>query len=363
MGKRTSLFPEHVALGAKMIEFASWEMPAQYSGIIDEVLAVRRRVGVFDVSHMGEFEVTGPGASEFLQGLVTNNLEKMYDGRVQYNAMCLPTGGMIDDLLVYRFSLSRWMLVVNAANIDKDSDWITKNAPGSVKVEDATQDTTLIALQGPRAEDLLRDLTETDLSAIEYYHFTSGKVAGESAVISRTGYTGEDGFEMYLGNQSGPRVWRELLSGGKEFGIAPAGLGARDTLRLEAGFCLYGNEMDEETNPLEANLSWITKLKKGPFIGRDAIQRAKETGLAKGLVGFEMTERGVARHGYRVFRANDEIGKVSSGSYSPTLDKMIGMAHVRPDCAEPGTQIQIEIRGRMVAAVIVELPFYKRGSS
>jgi aminomethyltransferase len=362
MSRRTSLFTEHVALGAKMIEFAGWEMPAQYSGIIDEVRAVRSRVGVFDVSHMGEFQVTGRGAFEFLQNLVTNDLAKMDDGRVQYNAMCLPTGGVVDDLLVYRFSQDRWMLVVNAANLDKDWEWVNKNAPDSVETNDATAETTLVALQGPRAQELLGTLTTSDLGAIGYYHFVEGSVAGHKAVTSRTGYTGEDGFELYLDNDSGPDVWRKLLAAGKDYGIAPAGLGARDTLRLEAGYCLYGNEMDEDTNPLEANLSWITKLKKGPFIGRDAILAAKEAGLSKKLVGFEMTERGVPRHGYPVWAEGAPVGRVSSGSYSPTLDEMIGMAHVVPEAAGEGTAIEVEIRGNKVGARVIPLPFYKRES-
>lgn len=360
MAKRTSLFSEHAALGAKIIEFAGWEMPAQYSGIIDEVKAVRTRVGVFDVSHMGEFQVTGSGAFDFLQNLVTNNLAKMDDGRVQYNAMCFPAGGVVDDLLVYRFGEKKWMLVVNAANLEKDWKWVNENASGSVKIEDATIQTTLIAVQGPQAEKTLQPLTESDLGSIGYYHFTEAEVAGRKAVLSRTGYTGEDGFELYLDNESGPDVWRRLLAAGQGFGIAPAGLGARDTLRLEAGYCLYGNEMDEQTNPLEANLSWITKLSKGPFIGRDAILAAKEAGLAKRLVGFEMVERGVPRHGYTVWSRDEVVGRVSSGSYAPTLDKMIGMAHVAPEIAEEGTQIQIEIREKKLGAKVIPLPFYKR---
>ena len=358
MAKKTALYDEHVRLGAKMVEFAGFWMPVQYHSIIAEHKAVRTAVGMFDVSHMGEFLFRGDGALDFLQRMTVNDVSRLIVGQAQYSAMCYEDGGIVDDLLVYRFS-DHYMMVVNAANIEKDWNWLAEHKPPGVEMENASDRITLIAVQGPKSRDLLQELTETDLSGIAYYHFVSGALAGAPMTISRTGYTGELGFELYMDNAHGTSVWRKILEAGREFNLSPAGLGARDTLRLEMGYCLYGNDIDQTTNPIEAGLSWITKLKKGDFIGREALLRVKEEGPKRKLVGFKMEGRGFPRHGYKIFHNGTEIGRVTSGSISPMLNAGIGMGYVRTEFSAPGTKLDIDIRGRRMPAAVCELPFYR----
>ena len=359
--KRTPLYDEHRALGARMVEFGGWEMPVQYSGILDEHRAVRTRAGLFDVSHMGEFKVEGPEAEKFLQYLVPKDISRLANQQALYSQLCLPNGGTIDDLLIYKLADNHYMLVVNAANIEKDFAWVEQQARNfDVNVTNQSDTTALLALQGPEAQAILQPLTSIDLSGIRYYHFAPGEVDGIHCIISRTGYTGEDGFELYCAPVDVAKLWRDLLAAGKERGLLPAGLGARDTLRLEAGYCLYGHELDDNTNPLEAGLGWTVKLNKGDFICRDALQQAKEQGLSKKLVGIEMVDRGVVRGGYAIYDGDRQIGTVTSGAPSPTLNKNIGMGYVETADATPGKQVQIDIRGKRAAAQIVALPFYKR---
>ena len=361
--KRTPLYDEHRALGARLVEFGGWEMPVQYSGILEEHRAVRERAGIFDVSHMGEFRVEGPGALDFLQGLVPNNVARLGDGQALYTQICNEQGGTLDDLLIYHLDENRYMTVVNAGTMESDWDWFTKQAAGhaDVTLTNISYQTGLIALQGPRALDILQPLTETDLGAIAYYHFAEGTVAGVSCLISRTGYTGEDGFELYCASDDVVALWRKLLEAGASQGLIPAGLGARDTLRLEAGFCLYGHELNEQTLPLEAGLGWSVKLEKGhDFIGREALLAQKRDGLPRKLVGVELRDRGVPRAGYAILRDGTPIGELTSGTVGPTLGKAIGMGYVPPAEAKIGAEVAIEIRGKAVPAVIVALPFYKR---
>ncbi len=361
--KRTPLYDEHRALGARLVEFSGWEMPVQYSGILEEHRAVRERAGIFDVSHMGEFRVEGPGALDFLQGLVPNNVARLGDGQALYTQICNEQGGTLDDLLIYRLGDERYMTVVNAGTMESDWDWFTRQAAShaDVTLTNISDQTGLIALQGPRALDILQPLTETDLSAIAYYHFAQGTVAGVSCLISRTGYTGEDGFELYCASGDVVALWRKLLEAGAPYGLIPAGLGARDTLRLEAGFCLYGHELNEQTSPLEAGLGWSVKLEKGhDFIGREALLAQKQDGLPRKLVGVELRDRGVPRAGYAILRDGTPIGELTSGTVGPTLGKAIGMGYVPPAEAKVGAEVAVEIRGKAVPAVIVALPFYKR---
>src|SRR5438876_5461940 len=301
--KRTPLYEQHRALGARLVEFGGWEMPVQYSGILQEHEAVRTRAGLFDVSHMGEFKVEGPGALPFLQYLVPNDVSRLAIGQALYTQLCMPNGNTIDDLLIYHLADMHYMLVVNAANIDKDYAWVEEQARDFKDVHLANQsDTTaLLALQGPAAQEILQPLTEVDLASIKYYHFAPGMVDGVNCIISRTGYTGEDGFELYCAPVDVVKLWHDLLNAGKSQGLVPAGLGARDTLRLEAAYCLYGHELDEQTNPLEANLGWTVKLQKGDFIGRAALLHVKEHGPQRKLIGIEMVDRGVCRGGYAIY--------------------------------------------------------------
>ncbi len=361
--KRTPLYDEHRALGARLVEFSGWEMPVQYSGILEEHRAVRERAGIFDVSHMGEFRIEGPGALDFLQGLVPNNVARLTDGQALYTQICNEQGGTLDDLTIYRFSDERYMAVVNADTTAGDWAWFTQQAAGrdDVTLTNISDETGLLALQGPRARDILSALTDIDLDAIVYYHFTEGTIAGISCLILRTGYTGEDGFELCCASGDVVALWRALLAAGDSAGLLPAGLGARDTLRLEAGFCLYGHELNERITPLEAGLGWSVKLEKGhDFIGREALLAQKEQGLPRKRVGIELRDRGVPRAGYPILRAGAAIGELTSGTVGPTVGKAIGMGYVPPEHAAPGTEIAIEIRGKAVPAVIVALPFYKR---
>jgi aminomethyltransferase len=361
--KRTPLFEEHQRLGGKIVPFAGYEMPVQYgTGIIAEHQAVRRAAGMFDVSHMGELDVRGGDALAFLQYVTTNDVSKLAVGQAQYSAICREDGGILDDCIVYRFD-DHYMVVVNASNIDRDRDWIAQFADRfGTTVTDQSEDTGLIALQGPKAQQILERLTDADLDAIRYYHFAEGTVADIDAVISRTGYTGEDGFELYLPAERTAHVWTRLLEVGSADGLLPAGLGARDSLRLEMGYALYGNDMDERRNPLEAGLGWITKLDKGDFIGRDAIARAKEQGVPGRLAGFICSERGFPRHGYEVRVGGEPVGEVTSGIVSPMLQQGIGMCYVHADAARAGTQVEIMVRDRPIPAEIVRPPFYREGS-
>jgi aminomethyltransferase len=360
--KRTAFFDRHVQAGGKMVAFAGFEMPVQYpAGIVEEHRSVRDRVGVFDVSHMGEVEVAGTDALAFVQNITINDASKLTPGRVQYSAMCYPDGGIVDDLLVYRMA-DRFMLVINAANTAKDIAWMQENIRGDVVLTDKSDATSLLAVQGPRSLDTLRKLTATDLEPLQYYHWMHATIAGVSMLISRTGYTGELGYELYFPSDAatGMKVWDALMDAGKEFGIAPIGLGARDTLRLEMGFCLYGNDIDATTNPLEAGLGWITRLGKGNFVGRDAIRTMKEDGPKRKLVGFTVTDRAFPRHGYTIQVAGVETGHVTSGTFSPTLEHGIGMGYVPADHATIGAGLDVMIRNAPVPATIVPLPFVKK---
>jgi aminomethyltransferase len=359
--KRTPLYEQHLALGARLVEFGGWEMPVQYSSILEEHRAVRTRAGLFDVSHMGEFKFEGKDALAFLQNLVPNDVGRLAIHQALYSQLCLPDGGTIDDLIIYYLAENHYMMVVNAANIDKDFAWVEKQARNfDVQATNQSDATALLALQGPESLAILQPLTGEDLSAIGYYHCTPGMVDGINCIISRTGYTGEDGFELYCAAVDVVKLWKDLLAAGKQQGLLPAGLGARDTLRLEAGYCLYGHELDEQTNPLEANLGWTVKLNKGDFIGHDALLKVKEEGLKRKLIGIEMIERGVSRGGYAIYENDQQIGALTSGAPSPTLNKNIGMGYVEAAHAVAGKTVQIDIRGKRTAAQIVALPFYKR---
>jgi aminomethyltransferase len=340
-----------------MVEFGGWDMPVQYTGIIDEHRRVRTSVGLFDVSHMGEFEVEGPAALSTLQHLTTNDVGALEVGQVQYSLLCYPEGGIVDDLTVYRLGDERFMITVNASNTEKDFAWVTAHG-GGASWRNISGDTGLIAVQGPRAEDLVAGLADVDVRAIGYYRFTRGHVAGVPAMISRTGYTGEDGFEIYAPWQQTERLWGALLDAGKAVDAAPIGLGARDTLRLEMRYALYGNDIDATTNPLEALLGWVVKPAKGDFIGKAAIERVRAEGLRRKLVGLEMADRSVARHGHAVTSAGTRIGEVTSGTYGPSVEKSIAMAYVDTPHATIGTEIGVEIRGQSRPARVVKTPFH-----
>lgn len=363
--KRTPLYEQHRALGARLVEFGGWEMPVHYTSILDEHHAVRSRAGLFDVSHMGEFKVEGRDAQAFLQYLVPNDVARLAVHQALYTQLCLPTGNIIDDLLIYCLAEQHYMLVVNAANISKDLAWVQGQTQHfeDVTVWDQSETTALLAIQGPLAQEILQTLTQIDLKELRYYRFVADAVDGVSCIISRTGYTGEDGFELYCSPADVVKLWTDLLQAGKSQGLIPAGLGARDTLRLEAGLCLYGHELDDQTNPLEARLGWTVKLKKeGNFIGRETLQAVKEQGPERLLVGVELLERGVLRGGYLLYSQEERIGSLTSGGPGPTVHKHIGMGYVEASQAIVGKQIQVEIRGKRSAAQIVALPFYKRES-
>jgi len=358
--KKTPLTEVCRASGGKMVPFAGYEMPVQFSSTMDEHLAVRRGVGLFDVSHMGEVFVTGPDALKLLQQLTCNNVEKLKDGQIHYSGLMYPEGTFVDDLLVHRFDERRYMLCVNAANRDKDVRWILEHQTGDVQVEDASDRYAQIAIQGPKALETVQPLVDVDLSAIKYYWFTEGHVDGVPAIIARTGYTGEDGFELYVANEPAPKIWQRLMETGRPFGVVPCGLAARNTLRLEAKMALYGNDIDNTTTVLEADLGWICKLQKDDFIGKAVLLKQKEEGLRRKLVGFEMLDRGIARDHYPVFVDGQPFGHVTSGSYAPYLQKNIGLAYLPAEHAVVGTKFAVEIRGKQVAAQVVETPFYKR---
>ena len=358
--KNTALTNTHIALGAKMVPFAGYNMPVQYVGINAEHETVRKAVGVFDVSHMGEFILKGEGALDLIQKVCSNDASKLYDGKVQYS--CLPNeqGGIVDDLLVYRMDEKTYMLVVNASNIEKDWEWISNFNNYGVDMKNISDRTSLLAVQGPKAAEALQSLTDTNLAAMEYYTFVKGTFAGvDNVVISATGYTGAGGFELYFDNEHADKIWKAIFEAGAPFGIQPIGLGARDTLRLEMGFCLYGNDIDDSTSPLEAGLGWITKFTKD-FVNSSNLAAQKEAGLKQKLVGFEMIDRGIPRHDYEICDASGKvIGKVTSGTQSPSLQKAIGLGYVQSDFAKEGTEIFINIRENLVKSQVVKFPFYK----
>jgi aminomethyltransferase len=356
--KKTPLYDEHVAAGARIVDFVGWAMPMSYRGIVSEHRLVRRAVGLFDVSHMGEFVLTGGDALASLDRIVTNRVDALTEGRVQLSLMVNESGGILDDLLVYRLP-GRYMLVVNAANREKDLAWVRDHVRGDTQVLDVTEETALVAVQGPAAESVMGAIVDADVAALPYYYSAEMGAAGREALVSRTGYTGEDGFEIYCAPDDAPTVWGALLEAGSPYGIEPVGLGARDTLRLEMGYALYGHEMDETRTPVESGLLWITKLDKGDFIGRDAIARRKEEGPRERLVGFELTGRGVPRKDQRIMSGGEVVGTVTSGTYSPSLDRGIGLGYVPPDTGET---VAIDVRGNGVSARIVGLPFYREGS-
>jgi aminomethyltransferase len=355
--KRTPLHDAHVKAGARMVPFGGWQMPVQYTGIIEEHRAVRARVGLFDVSHMGELEVDGAGALAAVQRLTTNDASALEVGQLQYSLLCAPDGGIVDDATVYRLAADHFMITVNASNTDTDWAWATEHAPAA-RWRNVSAATGLIAVQGPRAEALVSRLADRDVTAIGYFRFAVGGVAGVPTLISRSGYTGEDGFELYVPWEETPRLWQALLDTGAAEGVAPIGLGARDTLRLEMRYTLYGNDIDRTTNPLEAGLSWVVKPAKGDFIGRDAIEAVRTAGPRRRLVGLEMADRSVARHGYGVVKDGRALGVVTSGSYGPSVDRSIALAYVEAAHAAVGTDLAVEIRGTARAARIVRTPFY-----
>ena len=359
----TPLIEEHRKAGAKLVPFAGFEMPVQYeAGILEEHRTVRQSAGLFDVSHMGEFDIRGDDALALVQRATTNDAAKIATGQAQYTVICREDGGAIDDCIVYRFA-DRYMIVVNASNRAKDLAWIEDIARGfDVQVVDRSDEIALLALQGPRAQTILSGLTDTDLDAIRYYHFAEGTVAGAPCTISRTGYTGEDGFELYVGAADAASLWQRILEAGDGVRVLPIGLGARDSLRLEMGYALYGNDIDENHTPLEAGLGWVVKLDKGEFIGRDALAELKQTGLRQKLVGFVLGDRGFPRHGYDVHHQGEPVGVVTSGIHSPSLQQGIGMAYVAAEASKPGTEIEILIRDRGYPAEVVRPPFYKEGS-
>jgi aminomethyltransferase len=346
-----------------MVPFGGWDMPVEYSGITAEHMAVRTAAGLFDVSHMGEVEIAGKGALEAVQHITSNDASKLQVGQIQYSALTTDAGTFVDDLLVYRFGPSHFLLVINAGGIEKDYSWIAaraKEAVPDIATVNSSDRYALIALQGPRAQEILQTLTAIDLTAIKYYWFAHGEIAGVRGTVSRTGYTGEDGFEIMVPPAMAARVWEALLQAGKPHGLIPAGLGARDTLRLEAAMRLYGNDIDESTTVVEADLGWIVGWNKTEFLGRDILHSQRAGGASKVIVGFEVSERAIARHGHPVFHNGQQVGVVTSGTQTPFLKKSIGMAYVPPALKAPGTELEIDIRGRKAKAVVVPMPFYKR---
>ncbi len=360
--KKTALNRIHKELGARMIEFAGFEMPVDYSGINEEHLAVRNSVGVFDVSHMGEIWVKGPKALDFLQKVTTNDVSKLFPGKAQYSCFPNGNGGIVDDLIVYQYEEQKYLLVVNASNTEKDFAWLKKQNTLNVELENASNKISQLAVQGPNAAKCLQKITPVDLSSLAAFHFIIGKVAGaDEVIISATGYTGSGGFELYFYNEYAEQIWNALFNAGKEFDIKPIGLAARDTLRLEAGYCLYGNDIDDTTSPIEAGLGWITKFTDTKdFIDKQILLDQKQQGVQRKLVGFEMIERGIPRQHYEIVNnAGQKIGEVTSGTMSPLLKKGIGMGYVKTTCITEGKDIYIIIRDKKIKARIIKLPFYK----
>jgi len=361
--KITPLNQTHRQLGARMVDFGGWDMPVQYTGVIAEHLAVRSAAGLFDVSHMGEIEVSGVEAFDFLQYATTNDVAKITDGQVQYTALCYETGGVVDDLTLYRFAADHYLLCVNASNSDKDFAWLedllNKSKYSDLNLVNRSDDYAQLALQGPKAVAILAQLTTANLSAIEFYRFTEGEVAGIKTIISRTGYTGEDGFELYCASAAGVKLWHELMRVGQPLGLEPIGLGARDTLRLEKGYALYGHEITADILPIEARLGWITKLKKDNFVGQQALLKAKESGLKRKLIALTLTTSGVPREGYKVLCVDKEVGYVTSGTMSPSLKRGICLALVDTEVADSDQPLEIAIRKRQMSTERTKLPFVK----
>ncbi|PIR17968.1 MAG: glycine cleavage system protein T [Deltaproteobacteria bacterium CG11_big_fil_rev_8_21_14_0_20_49_13] len=366
--KRTPLYNDHIKLKGKMVEFGGWEMPVLYSGVIDEHNTVRTSAGLFDVSHMGEFDFSGPDALECVQYLTTNDASKLADGQAVYSLLPNDRGGLVDDVIVYRFNSQHLMLVVNAANIDKDWAWVMSHKKGNVTVTNKSDNFGLIALQGPKAAEILRPLTDINLDTLKLFHFASGKVAGKpNCIVARTGYTGEDGFEIFSGPSDASDIWSSLIETGRPRGLKPIGLGARDTLRLEMRYSLYGHEINDETNPFEAGLSWVVKMDKpGDFMSKEIFEKIKAEGPKRKCVGFRMVDQGIPREGYKIFthdaqrNTHDEIGRVCSGTMSPSLQKAIGTGYVPVAVSQIGSKILIDIRGNKRLAEIVDTPFYKK---
>ena len=358
--KQTALSQKHIDLGAKMVEFAGYAMPVQYSGVNEEHEIVRNGVGVFDVSHMGEFMLRGTGALDLIQKISSNDAEKLFDGKAQYACIPNETGGIIDDFLTYRISKDEYLLVVNASNIEKDWNWLVKNNTFDCEMENISDQTSLLAVQGPKAAEAIQDLTDIDLDLMPYYTHQTCTFAGiENVLVSTTGYTGSGGFEIYFPNESANQIWEAIFNSGKNCGIKPIGLAARDTLRLEMGFCLYGNDIDDNTSPLEAGLGWVTKFTK-QFTNANNLQAEKENGIKNRLVGFELLDRGIPRHGYAIIDVNGkEIGKVTSGTMGPSVQKAIGLGYVPHSLSAIGTEILIQVRNKQLKAKVVKLPFYK----
>jgi aminomethyltransferase len=360
--RRTPFHDIHTSLGAKMVPFAGFMMPLQYTSIMEEHRRVRSTVGLFDLSHMGEFEISGPNAFEFAQKMTTNDAGHLQLMQVQYTTMCYQDGGIVDDLLVYRLP-DKYYLVVNAANTEKDFAHLEAHLPEEgVELKNVSYDTALLAIQGPEAERILTKMTGYDLSTIPFYWSAHEEVCGERVLFSRTGYTGEDGFELYLPNQSAPRFWTEAMNAGEELGVQPIGLGARDSLRLEMKYALYGNDIDKTTTPLEAGLGWVVKLDKGDFVGREPLVRQKQEGIRRKLVAFELKERGIPRQHYKIVKDGAEIGEVTSGMLSPSLERGVGLGYVAVEFSKVGETLQIDIRGKGIEAEIVKPPFWKKGS-
>ena len=359
--KKTPLNRAHREAGARMVSFSGWDMPVQYTGVIDEHLAVRTRAGLFDVSHMGEVDVVGREALDFLQHVTCNDVSRLAPGRIQYSALTTPEGTFVDDLLVYKRREDDYLLVINAGNTPKDVDWLRYHAKGyDLSLEDVSDRWCQLALQGPRSQDILQPLTSAPLAAMKYYTFVQDEVSGVPCIVSRTGYTGEDGFEIYGPAEAAEKLWYAVLGAGAPHGLVPAGLASRDTLRLEAKMALYGNDIDDTTTVLEADLSWILKLEKGDFLGRDALVRQKAEGLTRTLVGFETEGRAIARHGHKAMADGAEVGTVTSGTFAPFLKKNIGLAYLPIALTQPGSRFAIDIRGRLEPAVVVPTPFYTR---
>ncbi len=360
--RKTPFYDIHVELGARVVPFAGWAMPVQYTGIKAEHLRVRESVGLFDVSHMGEFLVEGPGALTFLQRIASNDVSVLEVGQAQYAVACRETGCIVDDLLIYRRAEDRFLVCVNAGRLVEDWAWFTENhsAADNCTLVNASDEYAQLAVQGRKGVDVVQKMTDVDLSAIETYRFIEGVAGGVDCIIARTGYTGEDGFELFFHRDHARAMWDAVLAAGAEWDIAPIGLGARDTLRLEMKYCLYGNDIDETTTPLEARLGWVTKWKAKDFIGRDAIAAQVEGGVPRALIGFELQGRGVARHGYPVWLNGEQVGEVTSGALTPSLGRAIGLCYMPRSAAKAGQEFEVEIRGKRIPAVIVKTPFYKR---
>jgi aminomethyltransferase len=361
--KQTSLYDTYKKMGAKTIDFGGWDLPVQFSSIKDEHAAVRERAGLFDVSHMGEIEVKGEGAESFLQYLVTNDVSKLSAGGAQYTAMCYENGGTVDDLIIYKKGDGDYLLVVNASNTDKDFEWIKSHVTEGVTVKNISSDVAQLAIQGPIAESILQKLTDTDLSAIGFFKFQEGvKLVGTKALVSRTGYTGEDGFEIYLPWADAPKLWEGLIEAGQEEGLLPCGLGARDTLRFEAKLPLYGQELTKDITPLEAGIGFAVKVDKdSDFIGKSVLKLQKENGLSRKIVGLEMVDKAIPRSHYEVYSGDNKIGEVTTGTQSPTLGRNLGLALIEKEFTALGTEVEVDVRGKRKKAVVIKAPFYKRG--